>query len=268
MKLTLTTGLALLASTLFTMNAAAQVLPAPNAEGVSTGHTHLVVPDVAAQREFWKSLGAVENSSGRLQLLGFPGMYILLREGMPTAAAGVTSANHIAFSIRDYAAYKAIMDAAGATYVLDNAEGGQMLADLPTGMRIEFLVNAEQAAPIMFHHTHLAAVDQAALLDWYVEVFGAEVGERNGMPSAVIPGGRVDVLAARGETPLPSQGTAIDHIGFEVADMAAFAAKMERMGIAFNRAPARVDDINLTIAFITDPVGTYIEITEGLDDVK
>jgi hypothetical protein len=41
---------------------------------------------------------------------------------------------------------------------------------------------------------------------------------------------------------------------------------MERMGIAFNRAPERRDDINLTIAFITDPAGTYIEITEGLAD--
>ena len=43
---------------------------------------------------------------------------------------------------------------------------------------------------------------------------------------------------------------------------------MDSMGIAFNRGPERIDDINLTIAFITDPVGTYIEITEGLDDVE
>jgi catechol 2,3-dioxygenase-like lactoylglutathione lyase family enzyme len=120
----------------------------------------------------------------------------------------------------------------------------------------------------VFHHTHLAAVDQAGLRDWYVKVFGADVGERNGMPSAVVPGGRVDVLAATGAAPVPTQGSAIDHIGFEVTDMAAFAAKMEKLGITFDRAPERRDDINLTIAFITDPVGTYIEITEGLDDVK
>src|SRR5690606_9103504 len=118
-----------------------------------------------------------------------------------------TSANHIAFSIRDYAAYKAKMDAAGATYVLDDAERGQMLADLPDGMRLEFMVDANQAEAIRFHHTHLAAVDQAALRDWYVAVFGAEVGERNGMPSAVVPGGRVDVLAVNGEAPGPTQGT-------------------------------------------------------------
>jgi hypothetical protein len=71
-----------------------------------------------------------------------------------------------------------------------------------------------------------------------------------------------------GEAPMGSQGNAIDHIGFEVTSMDAFAAKMATLGITFNRAPEHIDAINLTIAFITDPVGTYIEITEGLDDVK
>jgi catechol 2,3-dioxygenase-like lactoylglutathione lyase family enzyme len=252
-----------------TLGAGAQAqLPAPNAEGVSPGHTHLVVPDVAKHREIWKSFGAVEKSSGRLQLLGFPGMYILLREGAPTLPSGQTSANHIGFTVQSYSDYKAKLDAVGASYILDDATNGQILADLPDGVRVEFAVDASQSVPIMFHHTHLSAVDAAGLRDWYVQVFGAEVGERRGLPSAVIPGGRVDFLPARGEAPQGSQGAAIDHIGFEVADMAAFAAKMERMGIAFNRAPEHRDDIKLTIAFITDPVGTYIEITEGLDDVE
>jgi catechol 2,3-dioxygenase-like lactoylglutathione lyase family enzyme len=262
--------LPLLAAALFALASAAQaqILPAPNAEGVSTGHTHLAVPDAAKHREIWKSFGAVEHTSGRLQLLGFPGMYILLAEREPTAPSGETTANHIAFSVQNYAVIKEKLEAAGATYVVDNAETGQILADLPDGVRVEFLVIADQAEPIVFHHTHLAAMDQAGLRDWYIEVFGAEVGERNGMPSAVIPGGRVDVLAARDGNPKPTQGAAIDHIGFEVADMAAFAAKMARMGIPFSRGPERVDAINLTIAFITDPVGTYIEITEGLDDAE
>lgn len=248
-------------------NTAHAQLPTPNAEGVTTGHTHLVVPDVFRHREIWKYLGAVPKSSGRLQLLGFPGMYILLREGAPTLPSSMTSANHIGFSVRDYATYKSKLDAVGATYVIADAANGQILADLPDGVRIEIAVDAEQAEPIRFHHTHLSAIDVEPLHTWYVDVFGAEAGERRGLPSAIIPGGRVDFLPASGATPQASQGSAIDHIGFEVADMNAFAAKMERLGIAFNRAPERRDDINLTIAFITDPVGTYIEITEGLADV-
>ncbi|MGV3591162.1 MAG: VOC family protein [Gammaproteobacteria bacterium] len=252
---------------LFGVEAQAQ-LAAPNAEGVSAGHTHLVVTDVAKHREIWKSLGAVEKSSGRLQLLGFPGMYILLREGMPARPSIETSANHIGFSVNSYAGIKAKLDAIGVTYAVDNEAGNQVIADLPDGLRVEFAIDTAQAEPIVFHHTHLAALDAAALQKWYVDVFGAELGERRGLPSAVIPGGRVDILPARDTAPAGTQGTAIDHIGFEVADMAAFKAKMDSMGIPFAREPERRDDINLTIAFITDPVGTYIEITEGLDDVE
>jgi catechol 2,3-dioxygenase-like lactoylglutathione lyase family enzyme len=243
-------------------------LAAPNASGISAGHTHLIVPDVAKHREIWKSLGAVEKSSGRLQLLGFPGMYILLREGTPLLPSIQTSANHIGFSVNSYADIKRKLDAIGVTYAVDNEAGNQVIADLSDGLRLEFAIDTAQAEPIVFHHTHLAALDGAALQKWYVDVFGAEVGERRGLPSAVIPGGRVDILPARDTAPAGTQGAAIDHIGFEVTDMAAFKAKMDSMGIPFARAPERRDDINLTIAFITDPVGTYIEITEGLDDAK
>jgi catechol 2,3-dioxygenase-like lactoylglutathione lyase family enzyme len=260
--------LAGLATALFLSATAQAQLATPNASGVSAGHTHLVVPDVAKHREIWKSLGAVEKTSGRLQLLGFPGMYILLREGMPTLPSAQTSANHIGFSVSDYAAIKAKLDAIGVTYVVDNQEGNQIIADLPDGVRIEIAVDTAQAEPIVFHHTHLAAVDGASLQKWYVDVFGAEMGERRGLPSAVVPGGRVDIMPARDGAPAGTQGAAIDHIGFEVADMAAFKAKMDGMGIKFAREPERRDDINLTIAFITDPVGTFIEITEGLDDAK
>lgn len=258
-----------IAVTALSANTALAQLSAPNAEGVSAGHTHLVVPDVAKHREIWKSFGATEVTQGRLQLLGFPGMYILLREGTPTAPSSATSANHIGFTVNNYADWKAKLEAVGASnYVVDDATNGQILADLPDGVRIEFAVDTTQREPIKFHHTHLAALDGAALRDWYVKVFGAEVGERRGLPSAVIPGGRVDFLPARGEAPQGSQGTAIDHIGFEVASMDEFKAKMDKLGIPFARAPERRDDISLTIAFITDPVGTYIEITEGLDDAK
>jgi extradiol dioxygenase family protein len=82
-----------------------------------------------------------------------------------------------------------------------------------------------------------------------------------------VPGGRVDIMGARGDAPRGSRGAAIDHIGFEVADMSAFAARAESLGIAFDREPQRVESIGLAIAFLTDPVGTYVEVTEGLGDL-
>jgi catechol 2,3-dioxygenase-like lactoylglutathione lyase family enzyme len=242
-------------------------LPAPNANGVTSGHTHLVVPNVAKHREIWKLFGGVERTSGRLQTLMFPGMFILLREGEPTAPSINTTANHIGFTINDYNLYKAKLEAVGAAIFFDDGMG-QILADLPDGVRVEFALDAEQAEPIRFHHTHLSPADAEGLRQWYVDVFGAEIGERRGLPSAVIPGGRVDFIPNRNGDPLPTQGTAIDHIGFDVTDLDAFAAKMTRMGIPFDRAPECIDVINLCIAFITDPKGTYIELTQGLADIK
>lgn len=58
-----------------------------------------------------------------------------------------------------------------------------------------------------------------------------------------------------------TQGHAIDHIGFEVADLDATVAHLESMGVeVVNRRTIG----NLSIGFLTDPNGTYIELTQGL----
>ena len=239
-------------------------LPAPNASGVSTGHVHLRVPDQARHREIWTALGATEASSGRLQLLQFPGMYFLLTEGDPGIPSIETTANHVGFSVQSYEDIHAKLESVGANFAVDNAETGQILADLPDGVRVEMQQVDGLENPIEFHHIHLFVEGPEELRGWYVEAFGAEVSERRGLPSAVVPGGRVDFLGARGGSPMATQGNAIDHIGFEVADMDAFSAHMAEMGVEFDRAPSEIEAIGLTIAFITDPAGTYIEITEGL----
>jgi len=229
-------------------------LAAPNDAGVSTGHVHLTVPDVARHREIWTRLGGVPTTSGPLQAIAFPGLYVLLTEGTPAAPSSETSANHVGFSVRDYAATRDRLQAAGASFFFENAEDGQLIADLPGGVRIEILTDRAQTAPIAFHHLHLSTLEVETLRGWYVDVFGAEPGERRGLPSAIVPGGRVDFLPARGDAPRGSRGAAIDHIGFEVADMDAFAARLGRLGIPFD----------VERALITDPAGTLIEITDGL----
>ena len=240
-------------------------LPPGNASGVSTGHVHLTVPDVERHREIWMTLGAVEGP-GPLPLLQFPGMFLLLTEGSPGAPSTETTANHIGFSVQSYDDIRAKLEEVGATLFFDNAETGQILADLPDGVRVEMQREDGLANPIEFHHIHLFVDGPEELRAWYVEAFGAEVGERRGLPSAVLPGGRVDFVGARGGTPMPSRGNAIDHIGFEVDDMDAFAAHLAEMGVEFENGPRTVGDLGLTVAFFTDPAGTYIEVTEGLGD--
>ena len=61
------------------------------------------------------------------------------------------------------------------------------------------------------------------------------------------------------------RGTAIDHIGFEFEDLEAFCKTLEARGIEFQVPYREIPSIGLKIAFITDPSGVFIELTEGYD---
>jgi len=240
-------------------------LPAGNADGVATGHIHLSVPDAEKHRQIFLNLGAEEVSAGRLQLLKFPGMFFILTEREPTGPSDGSSVNHIGFRVQDIDAYRVKALAHGATIVVDNPEAGVLVVEHPDGARIEFQPSESIENPIEFHHIHLYTPRDEEIRDWYVEMFGAEESSRGDFLSAVVPGGRVDIRATD-EAAAPTQGRAIDHIGFEVDDLDAFAEKLKAKGVKFDREVTDIPAIGLKIAFITDPIGTYIELTEGLAD--
>ena len=72
--------------------------------------------------------------------------------------------------------------------------------------------------------------------------------------------------------PLPptvgTTGRSIDHIGFEIKNLEAFTKKLEAQGIKLDRPYTKVPQLGIAIAFIKDPWGTNIEMTEGLADIK
>jgi glyoxylase-like metal-dependent hydrolase (beta-lactamase superfamily II)/catechol 2,3-dioxygenase-like lactoylglutathione lyase family enzyme len=251
---------------------------APKTAGVSIGHAHFVVPDTARQAAIWQSLGAEpvaveeiavgEMAVGEIEILQLPGISLWFSPGEARLASPQTSANHLGFSVRDYAEYKAKLQENGATFFYDSADNGQILADLPGGIRVEILVDKNQSQAIVFHHLHVAAHDTVALRDWYMRVFGAEAGERRGLPSALLPQGRIDMLGINGSAPQPSHDGAFDHIGFEVADLAAFAQTLEEQGLRVDVEPSRGNALGLTRVFLTDPAGTSIEVSTGLSNVE
>jgi len=75
------------------------------------------------------------------------------------------------------------------------------------------------------------------------------------------------ILVQRGDAE-PSEGRAIDHIGFEIKNLEAFTKKLEADGIKLDRPYTKVAALGIAIAFIKDPWGTNIELTEGLDTFK
>ena len=55
-------------------------------------------------------------------------------------------------------------------------------------------------------------------------------------------------------------------LGFRagVKDLDAFAKRLDALGIHFDVAPRPVPDSKTRVSFLTDPWGTYIEVTENL----
>jgi len=241
---------------------------APNEMGVSIGHVHLMVGDPEAHKKLWVGvLGAEVTSAGSLEMWKFPGVFIVVQKARTAPADGSdgSATNHFGFLVKSYADTKKKLEAAGLTFSMDNAQTKQIIAVFPEKVRVEFTEDASLPVPIKFHHIHEAGVDQEAVRDWYVKTFGATAGKRGQFPAAFIPGGEVDVMKAQ-TAPAPTKGRTLDHIGFEVKNLDAFCKKLAADGVPFDMAYREIPQLGgLKIAFIIDPNGTRIELTEGLN---
>jgi catechol 2,3-dioxygenase-like lactoylglutathione lyase family enzyme len=61
-----------------------------------------------------------------------------------------------------------------------------------------------------------------------------------------------------------TRGRSLDHIGFEVKGLEAFCKNLAADGVTFESPFRDVPRLGLKIAFLLDPAGTRIELTEGL----
>ena len=136
-------------------------------------------------------------------------------------------------------------------------------------MKVELVQVKTQTAKIQLHHVHFFGQQNTEMQAWYAKTFGAKARATPGSAfvSADLPG------VALNFTPSPTpvvgtQGRALDHIGFEVKNLEAFTKKLEADGIKLEAAYRKVPALNIAIAFIKDPWGTYIELTEGLDQIR
>ncbi len=247
-----------------TVGVFAQTAP-PNASGVSLGHIHFVVADPDATSKAWVDVfGAVPSKAGPLNLLKLPGIFIIVSKANkpPTGGSQGSVVNHIGVAVKDYADIKAKAAAAGLAW-RELTPNVQAFVTFPEAVTVEVMEAKDQAAPVEFHHIHESVPDPEIARAWYVKEFGAAEGTRRG-PAAMIPGGEVDFLKARMPSE-PTHGRSLDHIGFEVKDLDATLKRLGADGVTINM-PLRdmTKQIGLKIAFITDPNGTYIELTEGL----
>src|SRR5690348_6476522 len=256
------------------------------------GHHHLNTTDMAAQKKFFgDTLGGtvVKFGSGDRQqeIIKFPNVLIFFRPMQkPTGGSIGTTVNHIGFSVPDLKpvvakikanGYKMITtdSVAANVKVTDDIAAASPTTNIafalgPDNVKVEFVEEKSQKIPIQLHHIHFFGQMNTEMQAWYAKTFGAKALPANPGAAFVqdqLPG----VFLNFSPSPMPTVGTtgrSIDHIGFEIKSLEAFTKKLEAQGIKLDRPYTKVPELGIAIAFIKDPWGTNIEMTEGLANVK
>lgn len=258
---------------LFLAVALPAILPAQVADpgdAVGIGHLHLRVSEAdypAHRRALVEGLGLQPVSFGRGEAFLAPGVVVLVQQGEVQGPSVGTTVDHIGFLVKDLAAAEAKFEAAGGTLYPEKPSPSQRFVELPGRIKVELSEDKALDGPIANHHIHFFTPSDAEAQAWYIEMFGAAPGTRGRFKTGNIVGGELTFAVA----PAPvvgTQGHAVDHIGFEVNNLEEFCKKLEAKGVKFDRPFRAVPQIGLNIAFLTDPWGGYIELTEGLSKLK
>ena len=261
----------------------AQLLAAKDA-AVAYGHHHLNVTSIPASLKFFgDTLGGTPITVAGRQIVKFPNVLVMLREQKPTAGSKGSSVDHLGFSVPNLRAAVDRIKANGfrmvtkeeapQPWVVTDDIGRQEGRDIaiafamgPDDVKVEIVEVKAQQMPVALHHVHFAGPDNKAMQEWYVKVFGAKPGNPGTFQTAALPGVALNFNQAAAAV-AGTQGRVVDHVGFEIDGLPAFLKKVEAMGIK----PVNVRDVpdlGVSIGFITDPWGTYIELTEGLDKIQ
>lgn len=270
--------------------APASVLGQLQATGpVVNGHHHFNASDIDEHLRFWvDTLGGTRGTFGDdVPIVMFPNALIFMRDQAPTGPMIGSTVNHVAFSVQDLRATVDRLIAAGFDMVTETqappgvsvvddigvVEGDGPVSGIayvvgPDGIKVEVLEMRAQEQPIVSHHIHFFGPNVEEMRAWYMRVFGAaeRPGQINGIIGADLPG--LGLNFSSEPRPAATAGRTLDHIGFEVDGLEAFTEELEAQGIALDVPYREIPALGLAIAFVTDPWGTYIELTEGLDEIR
>ena len=251
----------------FLKPAYAQLAPY-NAAGVTYGHVHLNTGNADATKKMWvEQFGAVLSTKGTLTVAKLPGMMVAFRATAPTGGTEGAAMDHFGLKVRNMAETIAKWKAAGFQ-VQREFKGSEGFPNAfligPDGLRFELQEDTTLKMPVAAYHVHFRVPEPAKLRDWYVETFGLTPGKSGNFETAEAPGVRLMFQPSQAAPTVAStKGTTVDHIGFEVKNLKEFYDKLVAKGVKFDVAYREVPDIGLNISYLTDPAGTYIEVTQG-----
>ena len=185
---------------------------------------------------------------------------VIFFEREPTGGSVGTGVDHIGFSMSNVEEITAAAVADGASQIGDFVEfSGMVISFLedPWGTKIELIDDPDTRG---LHPIPLSTPAPEATLGWYQEIFGGEIEQWKGVLTA-INYSDVWLMAAptNGEI-VPTQGRAMDHLGWASSNLDEFGEVLEANDENFTMEPTPFRGIR--ISFIEGPDGVRIEVVE------
>ena len=269
----------------------AQLEP-PNQLGVTMGHLHLLVKDVAANQRFFALFGGTPLKVDETEAMKFPGVLILLTPGSPVPLGKLRTevfcgcpddglemsmVNHVGFNVKNYDEAYGTFKAAG--YRIEdfhNAKGRSFFFS-PDGLMFEVAQSRNATAAAGELHLHTFVNDMPPkdrdhqvvpweMFLWYQKMFGVTLmggGPGSGL-GGDLPGVRLRISQTRLSVE-PTKGHVLDHVGFEVKNLEGFCRQLEANGVKLDQPYSTTRHRAFASAQLTDPWRTTIELTEGLN---
>jgi catechol 2,3-dioxygenase-like lactoylglutathione lyase family enzyme len=200
---------------------------------VTAGHIHLNSADPDAAIAFWKDvLGAPTVSVDSEKGIGMSGVTILFTRKTPSGPSAGSAIDHLALKVADLQPFTDRL--AKTTYKSFSPKVGEelLMIEGPDGVRIELIGDSAMYTSVEFNSTHLHSAQPKEMQAWYAKTLSGRVGR------------------------------AIDHLSFEVRDLESFCKKLSQNGVKIDSPPHAEPRINGSVALLTDPWGTRIELTE------
>lgn len=241
-------------------------LPAPNAAGTSAGHDIFSFHDIDAANKFWNTLGGEPAELGPLKMTKFPGVLFLMRKGDPAGGTEGSTIEYIGFKVKNLSESLAKWESAGIS-PLPGKTTSQAFLLAPDNVKVRITEDPTLTTPIAADQIKMLVPDVAAAQAWYEKWFGAKLVQRNGETVGGIPG--ANILFAKAAGPVAgTKGRAFDRIGLEVKNVKDLCSSFEAAGIKLDTPYRKATSMNLAVCVLTDPWGTYIEVSEGLAAVR
>ena len=241
-------------------------LPAPNAAGVSAGHDIFSFHDIEVANRFWAALGGEPAPLGPLKMTKFPGVLFLMRQGDPQGGTEGSSVDYIGFKVRNLKQSLAKWEAAGIK-PLGGATAKQAFLMAPDNVKVRITEDPSLATPIAADMIQMNVPNVREAQTWYEKWFGAKLVKHGQETVAEIPGSNILFVEDKG-TITGTKGRAFDRIGLEVKNVEDFCRRLEASGHKLDGAYRKASNMNLAVCVLTDPWGTYIEVSEGLAAVQ